>query len=530
MHLGKLVFVGISFLVIQACSHPIEIVGEGDVTSASGKRNCSLEQFTAADPVCSKNYVVKAYQETYYAVPRPGWQFDHWGNYCEEATPPNYDCSFDIPATQVKKFWGKTVPPITAVFCRDIPPSTPTSRFTDHGDGTVTDTQTGLMWAKCSESLSGANCGTRNGTNPDIPEIYNWQQASELANSSALANHTDWRLPTKSELLSIVEQRCDHPSINRQVFPNTDLSSYWSAEPDAGDVWAVSFDDGEAWTDLPGSLNSIRLVRDTPLDTDQDGVPDANDSCPNTPPGDMVDAQGCTVVVDTDTDGVPNVRDNCPNMSNANQADLNSDGEGDACDADDDGDGILDDSDACPRNPISPCELITSADIVTANGKEWAQPDLFMYLSWNQINAVCPAGICTDGGILNGHLMTGWAWASMGDVAALFNSYGVSPPLSLVTPGRVESSYLSPWATAFFTAGWRETGLPYIYTKAVAGFAHDLCSGCTIDGYGVRTPAIHDALTDRTSAPGTLKDRAITDNVERTSVFLDGTGAWFYKQ
>ncbi len=32
---------------IAACNHPIEIVGQGDVLSASGKRNCLLEEFQA---------------------------------------------------------------------------------------------------------------------------------------------------------------------------------------------------------------------------------------------------------------------------------------------------------------------------------------------------------------------------------------------------------------------------------------------------------------------------------------------------
>ncbi len=43
----KLVSIGIALLLLQACSHPIEIVGEGDVTSAPGNRNCSLEDYNA---------------------------------------------------------------------------------------------------------------------------------------------------------------------------------------------------------------------------------------------------------------------------------------------------------------------------------------------------------------------------------------------------------------------------------------------------------------------------------------------------
>jgi hypothetical protein len=45
-------------LFLLACSHPIEIVGEGDVLSASGDRNCFLEDYKAGADSCRKNMVV----------------------------------------------------------------------------------------------------------------------------------------------------------------------------------------------------------------------------------------------------------------------------------------------------------------------------------------------------------------------------------------------------------------------------------------------------------------------------------------
>lgn len=51
---------------------------------------------------------------------------------------------------------------------------------------------------------------------------------------------------------------------------------------------------------------------------------------------------------DSDSDGVLDATDNCINTPNADQADLDADGEGDVCDTDRDGDGVLNADDTCP--------------------------------------------------------------------------------------------------------------------------------------------------------------------------------------
>jgi hypothetical protein len=60
---------------------------------------------------------------------------------------------------------------------------------------------------------------------------------------------------------------------------------------------------------------------------------------------------GIGVVVDRDFDAVPDARDNCLGVINSDQANADSDPDGNACDDDDDDDGLLDAADNCPEDP-----------------------------------------------------------------------------------------------------------------------------------------------------------------------------------
>ncbi len=102
--------------LVCACSHPIEIVGEGDVLSASGNRNCLLEDYRSGLANCTENVVTGGYDETYYGVPRSGWYFHRWANYCVDAL--NNECGFSVPAEAVEGAYGLTVDPLVAIFRR----------------------------------------------------------------------------------------------------------------------------------------------------------------------------------------------------------------------------------------------------------------------------------------------------------------------------------------------------------------------------------------------------------------------------
>lgn len=153
--------------------------------------------------------------------------------------------------------------PSAAQSCNDaITKTAPMSRYTINAAMvTVTDNQTQLMWARCSQGQT-FNVGT-GGCEGSASEL-NWQGALASAAQSSLANYNDWRLPNIKELASLVEMACYSPAINEEVFPNTASSSFWSSSPSAnhGDgAWGVSVGSGDDNTRNKGGGSHVRLVR-----------------------------------------------------------------------------------------------------------------------------------------------------------------------------------------------------------------------------------------------------------------------------
>jgi hypothetical protein len=112
---------------------------------------------------------------------------------------------------------------------------------------------------------------------------------------------------------------------------------------------------------------------------------------------------------------------------------VDTDGDGvlDPHDADDDNDGLDDDADDCPLtwpdDDGSGCPE-PLPDSIIVNGKEWAQSQTFVGVSWKQINDVCPPvhGLNLCHGQLNGVDLRGWRWATTSEVTELLNTYSGS--------------------------------------------------------------------------------------------------------
>lgn len=138
-----------------------------------------------------------------------------------------------------------------------IPFSTPSSDFTLHNNGTVTHNTTGLMWMRCSigQTWQGERC-------TGVAIEFTWQQAL-TQNGTNYAGYSDWRLPNKNELASIVEQRCYSPSINEAIFPDTLPNLFWSSSPSGYGAWGINFIGGEVYDGFEYRVY-VRLVRARP--------------------------------------------------------------------------------------------------------------------------------------------------------------------------------------------------------------------------------------------------------------------------
>jgi hypothetical protein len=130
--------------------------------------------------------------------------------------------------------------------------------FVDNADGTITQSNTGLMWAKCSEGQSDTNC---TGTAKEMI----WSDALIAANNSNLGGYNDWRLPNIKELQALVDYSRYSPAIDTSYFPNTPSSWFWSASPIAEfsyDAWYAGFDVGYAGNDYRYDGDGhVRFVR-----------------------------------------------------------------------------------------------------------------------------------------------------------------------------------------------------------------------------------------------------------------------------
>ena len=105
-------------------------------------------------------------------------------------------------------------------------------RFVDNGDGTITDTKTGLMWAT-----------------KDNGDSINWRDACSYCENYNLGGYSDWRMPTLAELASLY----DPEVTNKQGYHltnhiDTSAETCWSSDTRGYEAARFNFSYGhEYW-------------------------------------------------------------------------------------------------------------------------------------------------------------------------------------------------------------------------------------------------------------------------------------------
>lgn len=134
----------------------------------------------------------------------------------------------------------------------------PSPRFSDNGNGTVSDNLTGLMWMKEANCVDTYDITV--GANTRLDGKLTWAEAhtfAQMVNSGAIScsvttTYTNWRVPNRREIWSLTDfsQRTDppygdsalpagHPFINHE-------SIYWTStsyRQDPASAWVYYLDD-----------------------------------------------------------------------------------------------------------------------------------------------------------------------------------------------------------------------------------------------------------------------------------------------
>ncbi len=125
------------------------------------------------------------------------------------------------------------------------------AELVDNGDGTVSDTDTGLMWQQAG------------------PAAMTWEDALGYCEALVLADFDDWRLPSRNELMSIADYSFYDPTADTVIFPDMKSEFYWSSTTVFGAplvaAWMVGFRDGYVWIELKANPINVRAVRGGPI-------------------------------------------------------------------------------------------------------------------------------------------------------------------------------------------------------------------------------------------------------------------------
>jgi hypothetical protein len=138
-----------------------------------------------------------------------------------------------------------------------LPASSPPAASYVVASETVCDRQTALTWQRTP-----------------VTTLQTWDEASATCETLTLGGRTDWRLPTRIELLTLIDFGKDVPAIDQAIFPGTAVLTPADAAPPEYRYWSttahptqfllrflVGFDSGQAKWTAKDEKHAVRCVR-----------------------------------------------------------------------------------------------------------------------------------------------------------------------------------------------------------------------------------------------------------------------------
>lgn len=119
--------------------------------------------------------------------------------------------------------------------------------FEDNGDGTISDTGSGLMW---QQRTAGP---------------MSWGDAMTYCETLRLGGYEDWRLPGRGELRSLIALDRKDPAIDTAFFPDTKQDHYWTSDMvqlHEEKAWQINFAQGHEYEGFKSTQFYVRAVRD----------------------------------------------------------------------------------------------------------------------------------------------------------------------------------------------------------------------------------------------------------------------------
>jgi hypothetical protein len=147
----------------------------------------------------------------------------------------------------------------------------PSPRFTDNGNGTVTDKLTGLMWLKNANCIGSHYPGFDNDDTPGDGEVT-WVHALDFVagmNNGTYplcrAGYSDWRLPNIRELNSLIDYGRVPTFPSDTPFTEVTYGTYWSSTTQPSFsmslAYVINFGDASLYNNFKTSCHYVWPVR-----------------------------------------------------------------------------------------------------------------------------------------------------------------------------------------------------------------------------------------------------------------------------